>query len=141
MKHALLIGLDADKRSGRPLTAGLVPFDQALTAFKGMVSARKGPAHHVQLWTASGVTRTAKFDQVDAAPLLPAEIPEDLKRLKKDELQQLLAAAVSRIAELELRLSEFLKPQQQEEQSLFEPNTTAGEELKLPEGPSPLVPQ
>jgi hypothetical protein len=120
MKLALLIGLDAEKRSGRPLTAGLVPFDQALTAFKGMVSARKGPAHHVQLWTAGGITKTAKFDQVEAcameaAPLLPAEIPDDLKKLKKEELVQHLAAAVARIAELERHLGELSNPHQQEQ--------------------------
>lgn len=145
MKLALLIGLDAEKRSGRPLTEGLVPFDQALTAFKGMVSARKGPAAHVQLWTSGGITKTAKFEQVAASsmepvPLLPAEIPEDLKKLKKDELVQHLAAAAARIAELELRLSELSQPQQQEQQPPFEPDTNEGDVVELPEG-SPLAPQ
>jgi len=145
MKLALLIGLDADKRSGRPLTAGLVPFDLALTAFKGMVSARKGPAHHVQLWTVGGITKTAKFDQVEASsieavPLLPAEIPEDLKKLKKDELVQHLASAVARINELEASLSALSQPPQQESQ---EPPVQAGSggELDLPEAQSPLAPQ
>lgn len=146
MKLALLIGLDAEKRLGRPLTAGLVPFDQALTAFKGMVSARKGPAHHVQLWTAGGITKTAKFDQVEAssievAPLLPAEIPDDLKKLKKDELVQHLAAAVARINELETSLAALSQPPQQESQEPpFEPEA-GGEDLDLTEGQSPLIPQ
>ena len=140
MKLALLIGLDADKRSGRPLTAGLVPFDQALTAFKGMVSARKGPAAHVQLWTHSGIAKTAKFE--DFAPLLesssikPVEIPEELKKLKKDDLIELLAGSIQRIAELESKLAELNQPSQQ---VLQEP-VVEGEELELSEDTSPLIP-
>lgn len=146
MKLALLIGLNADKRSGWPLTAGLVPFDQALAAFKGMVSARRGLAPHVQLWTSTGVTKSAKFETfaplVESPSIQPPEIPDDLKKLPKAELVQHLSTAVTRIAELEAHLSALSQPAQQESQEPpFEPAAPEGEELDLPQGESPLVPK
>ncbi len=77
MKLALLIGLGADKRSGRPLTPELEPFDQALAKFKGMVEKGVGAAPHVELWAGGRVVKSARFKVVEGEGV-PVEVVEEV---------------------------------------------------------------
>lgn len=77
MKLALLIGLGADKRSGRPLTPELEPFDQALAKFKGMVEKGVGAAPHVELWAGGRVAKSARFKVVQGEGV-PVEVVEEV---------------------------------------------------------------
>ncbi|HCN76488.1 MAG TPA: hypothetical protein DIT13_04730 [Verrucomicrobiales bacterium] len=85
MKLALLIGLDAEKRSGFPLTPVAVPFDEALRAFKGMVAAGVAPAPHVQLWSSNGLVKQARFKKVQAPKAAKGSKTELLKRISELE--------------------------------------------------------
>jgi hypothetical protein len=141
MKLALIIGYSPDKRDARPLTAGLQPFDEALTSFKKYVAAREAPAHHLELWTSSGVKKSARFQTVtEGASISPVvELPDDLKELKKDELKNHLTSAIQRIKELEATLSQLQQPAQQEPSFELDKAPVDGQEPL--EGDSPLIPK
>jgi hypothetical protein len=85
MKLALLIGLSADKRSGRPLTPELEPFDQALAKFKGMVEKGMGAAPHVELWAGGRVAKSARFKVVEGEGV-PVEVAEELTEKVTEEV-------------------------------------------------------
>lgn len=94
MKLALLIGLSADKRSGRPLTPELEPFDQALAKFKGMVEKGMGAAPHVELWAGGRVAKSARFKVVEGEGV-PVEVAEELTEKVTEEVPVEIAEKVT----------------------------------------------
>jgi hypothetical protein len=129
MKLALLIGLDAERRSGFPLTPVALPFDQALKDFKGMVEAGVGPAPQVQLWSAGGLVKQARFKTVQ-----PPKSGGGAKG-SKAELQKQVEDLQARVAELEQDLEAARKPAEGEGSQ--EPELGLDGQVS----DSPLVPQ
>lgn len=137
MKHAILIGYSADKRTARPLTAEAQPFDEALADWKAMNAAREGPAPYVELWTARGMMKSARFQTVQQPKGKQGGKATAALERKLAELTAAHEDLIKRNEELEKLLTEARAPKQQSEQQ--QPLVGDAEQPEL--GAGSLVPR